>query len=131
MLFRSLLLQLRDDIPGILAPGKIGLFGGHCEDNETGLDCAVREIAEETSYAVPRQRFRLLTRYAGPDLDGTSGQLDAEIYIVRDIPVERLTITEGSLLSISKNDIPRLKEKMTGLTYLCMQAYLNQRPIAE
>ena len=28
------LLQLRDNVPGILQPGKIGLFGGHREDGE-------------------------------------------------------------------------------------------------
>jgi 8-oxo-dGTP diphosphatase len=45
-----LLLQLRDDIPGILYPGVIGLFGGHREGDETFLACAVREIHEELSY---------------------------------------------------------------------------------
>jgi hypothetical protein len=27
------LLQQRDDVPGILQPGKVGLFGGHRENN--------------------------------------------------------------------------------------------------
>jgi 8-oxo-dGTP diphosphatase len=49
-----LLLQLRDDVPNILYPGKIGLFGGHREGNETFLDCVVREIHEELSYASRR-----------------------------------------------------------------------------
>ena len=34
------LLQLRDNVPGILQPGKIGLFGGHREDG--GLSSAMR-----------------------------------------------------------------------------------------
>jgi len=38
------LFQLRDDIPEILYPGKIGLFGGHREGNETFLECVVREV---------------------------------------------------------------------------------------
>src|SRR5579864_3953837 len=42
-----LLLQRRDDIPSILQPGKVGLFGGHREGNETYLQCVVREIYEE------------------------------------------------------------------------------------
>ena len=44
------LLQQRDDIPGILHPGKIGLFGGHREGEETYLQCVVREIHEEIGY---------------------------------------------------------------------------------
>jgi len=31
------LFQQRDDVPGIVALGKIGLFGGHREGNETFL----------------------------------------------------------------------------------------------
>jgi 8-oxo-dGTP pyrophosphatase MutT (NUDIX family) len=30
-----LLLRRRDDIPGILQPGKVDFFGGHREGNET------------------------------------------------------------------------------------------------
>jgi 8-oxo-dGTP pyrophosphatase MutT (NUDIX family) len=41
------LFQLRDNVVGITNPGKIGLFGGHREDNETFLECIVREIHEE------------------------------------------------------------------------------------
>jgi 8-oxo-dGTP diphosphatase len=29
------LFQRRDDVPGILSPGKIGLFGGHRKTGET------------------------------------------------------------------------------------------------
>ena len=46
------LMQLRDDIPGILYPGVWGLFGGHLdpgEDPETGLK---RELVEEINYHV-------------------------------------------------------------------------------
>jgi 8-oxo-dGTP diphosphatase len=47
------LFQQRDDIPGILHPGKIGLFGGHRENGESYLQCVVQEIFEETAYYVP------------------------------------------------------------------------------
>jgi 8-oxo-dGTP diphosphatase len=33
-----LLLQRRDDIPGILFPGRIGLFGGHREGNDPEVE---------------------------------------------------------------------------------------------
>ena len=49
--FGRFLLQQRDDCPGILQPGKVGLFGGHRESNETYLQCLVREINEEIGYS--------------------------------------------------------------------------------
>jgi 8-oxo-dGTP diphosphatase len=46
------LLQLRDDIPGILYPGQWGLFGGHLESAETPEEGLKRELLEEINYSV-------------------------------------------------------------------------------
>jgi 8-oxo-dGTP diphosphatase len=63
-----LLLQQRDDVAGILHPGKVGLFGGHREGDETFLECVVREIHEEISYFVPAERFEYLASLSGEEL---------------------------------------------------------------
>ncbi|OKH27384.1 NUDIX hydrolase [Chroogloeocystis siderophila] len=47
------LMQLRDDIPGILYPGHWGLFGGHIESGEFPDVAVVRELQEEISYTPP------------------------------------------------------------------------------
>lgn len=47
------LLQLRDNIPGILYPGHWGLFGGHLEPGETPDIAVKRELLEEISYIPP------------------------------------------------------------------------------
>ncbi|MEH2448388.1 MAG: NUDIX hydrolase [Nostoc sp.] len=44
------LMQLRDNIPGILYPGYWGLFGGHIEPGETPDIAVKREILEEIGY---------------------------------------------------------------------------------
>ena len=54
-----LLLQQRDDVAGILHPGKVTLFGGHREGQETFLECVVREIHEEISYFVARSNSNI------------------------------------------------------------------------
>ena len=41
------LLQLRDDIEGIVAPGTWGLFGGHLDPGETPEQACRRELWEE------------------------------------------------------------------------------------
>ena len=60
-----LLLQRRDDKPDILQPGKVALFGGHREGDESFIDCVVREVAEEISCRVPAERFQHLLTLDG------------------------------------------------------------------
>lgn len=53
------LMQLRDNIPGILYPGHWGLFGGHIEPGEVPDAAVVRELQEEISYTPPTiSKFR-------------------------------------------------------------------------
>ena len=46
------LMQLRDNIPGILYPGVWGLFGGHLDPGENPEIGLKRELIEEINYEV-------------------------------------------------------------------------------
>ncbi|MET4345506.1 NUDIX domain-containing protein [Bradyrhizobium sp. RT9a] len=103
-----LILQQRDDIPGILHPGKVGLFGGHREGDESFVDCIARELHEEIGCSLPASRFVHLVTRTGPDLDVEGGTVHGEIYVVRGVPIEQLTVSEGTLLAMHPEQIPAI-----------------------
>src|ERR1700682_5263407 len=107
------LLQQRDDIAGIFYPGKIGLFGGHREGDETFLDCAVRELHEELGYYVAPERFEFLACYEGTDLAIQGGTLCATFFVLRNGPADRLVVSEGKPLLVSPPELGVLEEKLT------------------
>jgi 8-oxo-dGTP diphosphatase len=117
------LLQRRDDKPDILQPGKVGLFGGHREGDESFIDCVVREVAEEISCHVPAERFQRLLCLDGPDPDRSEGRVKGQIFIAYDIPTDELTITEGQLLVVCPGDISKLRSELTPVTIIALDAF--------
>jgi 8-oxo-dGTP diphosphatase len=122
------LLQQRDDIAGIFYPGKIGLFGGHREGNETFLDCAVRELHEELAYYISPERFEFLASYEGPDLAIQGGNLCVNFFVVRNVPADRLFVSEGKPLLVSPSELGILEERLTPTTKYALKAFFEKYP---
>jgi 8-oxo-dGTP diphosphatase len=120
------LLQQRDNVPGILFPGQIGLFGGHREGDETFLECVVREIHEEIGVFIAPGRFEHLASYRGADPYVAGGTLWRELYVTRDVPVEPLRVTEGSLLIVEMEDVPALAPQFTPSAHDAIGAFLTR-----
>jgi len=119
------LFQLRDNAVGITNPGKIGLFGGHREGDETFLECIVREIHEEIGYFVPADRFEHLGSFNGADIDSEGGTILGHLFVARDIPVDALAVTEGALLIVERTDIDEIEPRLAPTTRLALKVYLN------
>jgi 8-oxo-dGTP pyrophosphatase MutT (NUDIX family) len=128
--FGRFLLQQRDDIGGIIHPGKVGLFGGHREGDETYLQCVVREIHEEISYFIPAEHFEYLASLNGMDIDVDGGTVSGEFFIARNIPADALAVTEGSLLIIKPSELIQIDSKLTPTARFAMKAYLGKRMFA-
>jgi 8-oxo-dGTP diphosphatase len=125
------LMQQRDDIPSILHPGKVGLFGGHREDDESYLECVVREIEEEIGYRVPAEGFTFLTTYVEPNADGHGAVGYGESFVATDIPTDALRVTEGSLLIVNRQDVVALEPKFSPGTRFVMNTLLNKHEPGE
>ena len=110
------LLQERDDIPGIILPGRIGLFGGHREDNESYLECIVREVCEEITHYIPPEWFEHLATYEGNDLELDGATIHAEFFMGADVPSDDLKITEGSLLIVEPAQLSAVETRLTPYT---------------
>jgi 8-oxo-dGTP diphosphatase len=119
------LLQQRDDIPGIVHPGKIGLFGGHREGEETYLQCVVREIHEEIGYFVQRDCFKHFASY--DEVGDHYGDVHGEIFVANNIPVEELLVTEGLLLMVEPEDVPAIEAKFSPSARFAIGRFLMSR----
>lgn len=119
----DLLLQLRDDKPDIIYPGRIGLFGGHREGDESALECVTRELAEELSYDIASERFIPLASREGEDSERKGGTFRGDFFVVRDIPRDKIVVTEGALFAIAPHDIARIKDKLTPTARFALDAY--------
>jgi 8-oxo-dGTP diphosphatase len=124
--FGRLLLQLRDNIPNILYPGKIALFGGHREGDESFLNCVVREVHEELSYYLPPEQFRPIARRIGPDLEVPGGAIHAEFFVASDVPVEEVTVTEGTLKIVAVDELDQIRNVLTPSARFALEAFLGR-----
>src|SRR3954462_534946 len=96
---RRLILQLRDDKPGVNYPGRIGAFGGSAEHGETPADCALRELAEETGLQAAADDLHRLGAVSMIDPQGN--RRASVFFLLRDVDPDALTITEGTAIVLS------------------------------
>ena len=124
-----LLMQLRDDLPHVSDPGKISLFGGRREGTESFLECVVREIHEEIGYYLPPERFELIGQYSGTDHLTPNGTLHGQVFLVRDVPIDQLTVTEGRLEIVAIDDLARISGRLARPAEYALEIFLQREPI--
>jgi 8-oxo-dGTP diphosphatase len=95
----KLILQQRDDNPKISNPGKIAVFGGSSEGDETPLETAIREIDEELSLKLNPDMLEPFLELIADD-----GQA-VTLFVYRNVDVAKLVQSEGKkIVLVSKGD---------------------------
>lgn len=120
-----LLMQHRDDKPGISNPGDLTAFGGHIEPGETPVEAAKRETEEETNLRVELNELIYFGFYR--KTKAAHGEdWDVWFFQVKNVDEAALKVFEGQGFKVVKNIKQAKKEKTSILIQQVLPDYFDK-----
>lgn len=124
-----LILQLRDDVPNIIYPGLVSLFGGHREPGEDAHTCIQRELEEEIGIKLPLDALEPFLKFSVSWERRGERRLEMAIYVAVGIPTDALQAFEGQLMLVPFAELPSLFPRMTPSTCHALSHFLHARAL--
>ncbi len=120
----KVILQQRDNNPGIVNPGLISTWGGSLQKDEMELAGLKRELFEETELNSENYQVNKLGVFKKTIEEDGIDYL-ANIFIVSDVDINDLEIHEGKGLVCDFPDELLKSNKLTRITRVVLQKYID------
>ena len=117
----KLIVQQRDDKPGITNPGMVSLFGGTSHEGESPIETLRRELQEELELEVNSNNLLLQTVKHENETN-----VACSIYIVTGVDAEKLKLHEGAGFATGTPE-ELLSHHVTGVTQQAIEAFVEAR----
>jgi 8-oxo-dGTP pyrophosphatase MutT (NUDIX family) len=101
----QILVQLRDNIPGIASQGMVSTFGGGVEIGEIPMQAAVRELEEETCLKINYEMEFIATFIHQKTRNNQKILQDNHLFLARISNFEEIEIKEGVGLVVLRKDV--------------------------
>jgi 8-oxo-dGTP diphosphatase len=80
---------------------------------------------ERSAIFLPPERFERLASYKCSDIDVNGGTAHGKLFVARDVPTERLLITEGTLLVAAPAELVCLQSRLSPIRKAGIKAFLE------
>lgn len=123
----SVMLQERDNKPGIENPGQISTFGGGVENCETLLEAAIRETGEELGLEImPEQLLYFGKVQLGKETDGKDQS--CHFFLLYGTDPNKIVVKEGQgYVLVSKSNFLEKQKRMVKFTKDILFQYFFQQ----
>ncbi|MGB0756839.1 MAG: NUDIX domain-containing protein [Patescibacteria group bacterium] len=121
----NIILQKRDDTPGIFNPGKITLFGGGVEQGEKIKDAVIRELLEETGLSISKDQLEPFGSYQ-KTLAKHGDECLCHVFIVDNVIQDDIIVYEGQGFVSTNKKTPVSTDTHSALTVEILNDYYKR-----
>ena len=115
----KLVVQKRDDKPGITNPGMVSLFGGTSHEGESPAETLRRELQEELELDINPDNILLQTVKHENGIN-----VACSIYLIEGVDVDTLNLHEGAGFAVGTPE-ELLSRPVTAVTQQAIEAFIN------
>ncbi len=122
----QVILQQREEKPGIVNPGLISMFGGTIKAKDSIKEGLKRELLEELELNTDKYSLKDLgVFYKTKEIDGVDWEVN--VSLIREVRLEDLRLNEGKGFVCDYPKELLKKDKLSRITRQALEKYVAQR----